>query len=331
LKWIIEYWSDLHKTEREQIFNLIESDREDLRWIKAVILNSYSSTPKELTQSILGTDKLNYLRVKDVIQLFPKQLLEDCLNVYCGSPQPLWWLAVHHHNREFWGKVIRNILENESNIGFEVCLQEFLINGVNTFGDDWADWEIIWTKLCKDITNKQLLAKTLTYNTAKCSCNLYYANKLWSILINGYKEVERENEIIEFVAQNIELLQQTGHKEDLFKIFNESFLVEVIKKLQLDYLIYELLQILTSEYSSKLEQKIKEILDNIDPLFKYENIRFFGTFNYIDNSIKDDKIPKELKSKLKSLPNLIDEIGEKEFKKLKDTKEYELENWIGIN
>ncbi|CAM1369108.1 conserved hypothetical protein [Tenacibaculum litoreum] len=323
LKWIIEYWEDLHKSEKEQIIKLIYSERVDLRWIKAVILNSYSTPPKELTYSILGINELNTENINEVYMVFPKQLIRDCLNVYCGFPQPLWWLAVHHHNREFWDKIIRLILKNENNTGFDICLQEFLGHGVNGFGHEWNDWEEIWLELCTNAKNKHLLTKTLLYNTAECTCNLTYTNKLWSILINSYKLLERENELLEYIVQNFELFQQTGHKDDIFKIFDENFILKILKKLPLDYYIFNLLKSSIREQEEKLEELVV--------LSEKNNVRFFGTFNYINNSIKKDKVSEKLTHILNSLPNVIDITGESELDNFPSIKEYKLDDWIGIN
>jgi hypothetical protein len=323
LKWIIEYWENLHKNEKEQIINLTKSDRDDLRWIKAVILNSYSSPPKELTQSILSINELKTESINEIYMIFPEQLIKDCLNVYCGFPQPLWWLAVHHHNREFWEKIIRVILKNENNTGFDICLQEFLGHGVNGFDNERNDWEEIWLDLCTNVTNKQLLTKTLLYNTAKCTCNLTYANKLWLILINSYISLDRENELIEYIVQHFELFQQTGHKDDIFQIFDKNFIFKILKKLPLDYFIYNLLNSSTPKQEENLEELIL--------LSQKKNIRFFGTFNYINNSIQKDKVSEKLTDILNSLPNLIDITGESELDNSHSIEEYKLENWIGIN
>ena len=323
LKWIIEHWADLHKSEKEEIIKLTNSDRIDSRWIKAVILNSYSSPPIELTQSILGINKLDTKNINEIYMLFPKQLIKDCLNVYCGFPQPLWWLAVHHHNREFWEKIIRIILKNENNTGFDICLQEFLGHGVNGFGNERNDWEEIWLDLCTNVTNKQLLTKTLLYNTAKCTCNLTYANKLWSILINSYSLLDRENESIEFIVQHFELFQQTGHKDDIFKIFEEKFIFKILNKLPLDNFIFNLLESAISEQ----EERLKEFVT----LSQKNSVRFFGTFNYINNSIKKDKVSEKLIDILNSLPNLIDITGKSELDNWRSIEEYKLDNWIGIN
>ena len=323
LKWIIEYWTDLHKSEKEQIIKLTNSDRIDSRWIKAVILNSYSSPPIELTQLILGINKLDTKNVNEIYMLFPKQLIKDCLNVYCGFPQPLWWLAVHHHNCEFWEKIIRVILKNENNTGFDICLQEFLGHGVNGFSIEWNDWEEIWLDLCTNVTNKQLLTKSLLYNTANCTCNLTYANELWSILINSYSLLDRENELIEFIVQNFELFQQTGHKDDIFEIFEEKFIFKILKKLPLDYFIFNLLDSSIPEQEENLEELIL--------LSKKFNIRFFGTFNYINNSIKKDKVSEKLTDILNSLPDIIYITGKSELDNWRSIEEYKLDNWIGIN
>lgn len=322
LKWVIEYWTSLDITEKEQIINLTKSNREDLRWIKAVILNSYSPTPNELTKSILGID-LDSLEVNDIVKAFPDQLLKDCLNVYCGFPQPLWWLAVHHHNRVFWGNIIRFVLKDEENISFEICLQEFLKHAVKGSGDDWIDWEQLWKNLCVDTKNKRILALTLVYNTAKCAFNIDYTSKLWATLIECYVAVNKEDEIIEFVVENIEILQQTGYKEDLLKIFNSKFLQKVIEKIQPDYFIFSTLEQLTEE----LPLVDEEIVIKLNELVQQMHIRFFGTFIYIDKLIEIKKISSEFKS----LPNLIDKIGKNKLAELKHIEEYKLDNWIGIN
>ncbi|WP_271784532.1 hypothetical protein [Aquimarina algiphila] len=323
LKWIIEYWESLHKSEKEQIIKLIYSKRVDLRWIKAVILNSYSTPPKELTKAILGINKLNVENINEVYMVFPKQLLRDCLNVYSGFPQPFWWLAVHHHNREFWNKIIRLILKNENNTGFDICLQKFLRDGVGGFGHEWNDWEEIWLELCTNANNKQFLTKTLLYNTAACTCNLTYANRLWSILINSYNLLERENELIEYMVQYFELFQQTGHKDDIFKIFEEKFILKILKKLPLDNFIFNLLESSISEQ----EENLKEFVT----LSQKNNVRFFGTFNYINNLKKKDKVSEKLIDILDSLPNLIDITGKSELDNWSSIEEYKLDNWIGVN
>jgi|GEM_PF-1261981 len=321
LKWIVEYWNVLDKSEKEEIVAVINSERKDVRWIKAVLLNSYSP-PKELLKEILGDEDFFERNIEQILVDFPENLLKDCLNVYCGFPQPLWWLAVHHKNQKFWLKLIKYILLDEKHVGFDICLQEFLNHGVNGFSNDWADWEQIWKQICKNTDNKQLLVLTLAYNTAKCTCNTYYTGKLWTTLIESYKEIKTEYEIIEFVAENIEMLQQTGHKEDLFKIFDERFFLKVIDTLQPDYSIYKILKII-----EELSDVKNEMFDGLCKLVHKMNIRFFGTFNYINKLIEEDKVPEGFKS----FPNLIDEIGKSELKKLGHIEEYKLDNWIGIN
>lgn len=329
LKWIIEYWDNLHSSERDLIKDLIIGKRDDIRWIHAVLLNSYSPPPEEITQIILGVKSLDSSNVRNIWDKFPPQLLRDCLNVYCGFPQPLWWLAVHHHNRDFWGALIRLVLESEDNVGFDIGLQEFLNNGVNGFGEEWKDWESIWKQICKNSSKKQVLLECLMFNTAKCTCNLFYTKKLWSILIKSFGKNEGYKEITNIVSDNIELLQQTGHEEDLFEIFEKRFLNDVISSLELDSLVFSILHI--CENLDSHEKEKLEIIKIIKESIGHKRIRFFGTFNYINHLIESKKLSTEIKEVLLNFPNDINEVGKSKLEKMKSIEDYKLDNWIGIN
>ena len=330
LKWIIEYWDNLHISEQNQILALIKSDRKDIRWIKAVLLNSWSP-PQEITRFLLGIDSLDESNVKETLSKFPEQLLRDCLNVYCGFPQPLWWLAVHGKNPDFWNRVIRFILYDETHTGFDICLQQFLGFGVNGFSSGWLNWKEIWTQVCINTKEKKLLVDCLAFNTARCSCNINTVRDLWSILIQSYADAGAEGDVVDLVAESIELLQQTGigSKEDLLEIFDRKFLNKVISKLQPDLMILNLTNLFKNE--SSLENEKIELASAISSICSDKGIRFFLTFAFIEDLANNKNVPIEAVNHLRAIPNLIDKTGKNKLRQLELEHEYKLDNWIGIN
>ncbi|HLP93036.1 MAG TPA: hypothetical protein VK168_03325 [Saprospiraceae bacterium] len=327
LKWIISYWDKLDISEKEQIYKLVQSGRKDIRWIKSVLLTC-DSPPKEICLLILAEREAFNKGVEYFLSSISDQLIRDCLNMYCGFPQPFWWLAVHHKNSKFWNDVINYILLDEDHTGFDICLQEFLNQGVNGFSNDWNDWKRIWERVCQKTTKKELLVNSLIYNTANCSCNLIVAHELWSILIKSYSSIDKEDEIISIISENIELIQQTGHKEDLFSIFTHEFLInKIIPKLIPDIILIDLL----IKYKSNSFFNDGKTINFITKITEVKNIRFFGTFNFFKNLGMGENISNEVKEALLSLPNIINVIGKKELEEKRKKHEYRLGDWIGKN
>jgi len=222
LKWISSHWNRLDNSEKKQIINLLDSDRIDLRWIKAVLLNSYSP-PSELVSHILGEAQLREDNIESILSKFPDQLLKDCLNVYCGSPQAFWWLAVHHRNGQFWNKVIRHILLIEEHVSFSVCLEEFVNDGVNGTATFWKNGIELWKEICDKTRNKKILVDSLLSNIAKCTCNLDSTKKMWSILIESYMSLNDESGLMNAIQDNIELVFY-GNRDDFFRVTEIQFL-----------------------------------------------------------------------------------------------------------
>ena len=331
LHWIINYWDKLHLSEQKQIINLINSKRTDERWIKAKLLNSYI-LPDEIVYHILGEYNLFDNETEYILSKFPEQLIHDCLNIYFGFSQPFWWLGFQYTNREFWDKIVSCILMNEKHTCFEICTHEFIHEGVN--GSERfhnGDGLEIWETICNQTINKKSLTESLIYNTSICSCSIELANNLWSILIDSYSNINKENEIISLIVDNIELLQQTGRKEDLFEIFDFEFIKnKILPEITPDIILINTLEILNNNPFTVKEEKINIISKIIENTKEY-TIRFFATFNYFSILDKESDIPKEIIQDLNKLPDQIDEIGKRKEEEIRKKYEYKLDNWIGVN
>jgi hypothetical protein len=329
LKWIVEYWQDLHQTERKQILDLVTSGRADVRWIKAVLLNSYSNPPSEIQLAILGKDNTFDLAIKDVVGLFPQDLLLDCLHIYFGHPQPFWWLAVHHHNSAFWQKIIRFILHKKLTPYFQLCLRGLLTDGVNGFSSEWKDGFKIWRTICRRPGNKIEMATRLIYETATSTCAIRPTRKLWHILIKCFERENKDGELLNLIVNYIEVLQQTGggDKRDLFEFWGEAFLFKrIYPRLYPDHIIINLIeQIVTTP---ELEDSI---IPHIDVLLSVRpNIKFSRTALIINHVGKKYPISEAVMQRLNSFINDHEIVGKERLKTLKAELYEDIapSNWI---
>jgi len=238
-------------------------------------------------------------------------------------------LAVHHKNNDFWGKVIRYILLNYLQPYFLICLRELLSDGVNGFSPLWEDGIEIWKQLCDKVENKKILAERLIYDTSRCTCNLDTAKELWSILITAYKKEGKFEEVIKLIAENIELIQQTGHEEDVIEIFDNKFLNQVYKLLNPDFIIVTTLDVYVKNPELQLTENVSRVLEAI--VDNTNSIRFFFTQLLVKQKLKKLTVDNDLKIKLENLPNKIEIIGKGRMEELDLQDDYKLPNWIGIN
>lgn len=327
LKWIIEYWKELHVSEKKAIINLIKSNRKDLRWIKAVLLNS-NSPPKEIVKEILTEDDIFEKDPSYIIKKFPTELLQDCLTVFCGHPQPMWWLAVHHKNEKFWGKLINFILlSNESSV-FDVCIRELVLNGVNGFTVSWGKIPDIWKELCEKKELRTILLKRLIYDTSTCSCNISTANKMWSLLIESYIKDNEEEIILNSIITNIEIIQRMNSVRSIIEIFGKDYFFNKIYTREVDE--YKIISLLNEIIDISLtSEELINFLNLIFPLIKKS--RFIYTIEWIENFCKDLKITEYFLDNLVQIKSNIRSKADDKIKILNLKEDYKLDNWIGQN
>ncbi len=99
---------------------------------------------------------------------------------------------------------------------------------------------------------------------------------MWEI-----RRLGRKTEIDTIIAENNYLLQQTGHKEDLFEFFSFDYLKgAIMPKLSPDNEIFILKLIRTS---SSYEEEINNPVESMVYIENSKSIRFFGTLNAIEN------------------------------------------------
>jgi hypothetical protein len=120
---LVDAWDLLSDTECDVVVELLKQDRIDRWWLQAVAITR-SEVPKEIQAHLLGhADFLNNPPEMLIDKLEPN-LLEDAISVYCGQPQPLWWLATHHSGAQIWEGVLEIIELRPDHHMFETALDE---------------------------------------------------------------------------------------------------------------------------------------------------------------------------------------------------------------
>ncbi|OBR91579.1 hypothetical protein CLRAG_29430 [Clostridium ragsdalei P11] len=239
IKVFIDCWNDLSDKEKRIIFNLYKSTRKDVNWIKAVSL-SRKTIPYEIQVEILG-ESIDNKSVSDIVDiLLEKGLLEQCLNIHCGYPQPLWWNGYHHDNCKLWDAVIVEVLRrNELNRAFDIALREVIDLLYNHDDRRITNIQDVYEQDLLKIPNKRkLVFERLLYDTVdQNQCN----KRLWDLLLQ-YSSQEEIELYFNKIAEDIELVQYWQINDgDLFALFDKSIIFKKIyPRLEVDNCIKKL-------------------------------------------------------------------------------------------
>ena len=320
LKWILSHWENLNNAEKNQILSLIDSKRKDKRWLVAVMVAS-ANPPVELLKKVFNDGTFFKRKIDEIFEKFPKQLLADCLNVFCGFPQPLGILAFDHKNIDFWKELILhiNLKSNDKPVGLKVCVRELVYRSF--LGDRflWKDRisESTWMVLCfsaegdfKKFLFSELLKWSININQAR-------SEKFWTIFFDSIYEKEEKSFYCQKLAENVEAIENSFYTSIYKVIGKKLFLHDVINFFPNDKeIIEQLIKIKSKALTTSSEDfiQLRESLAQKHPATRAVReivVAFFKPYG-IKLDLKIDDIPEDFLSK-----------DRKDF-----IDEYELENWI---
>jgi hypothetical protein len=222
----IDYWHKLSKKEKKLIFDLLNSKRQDLKWIYAVILNR-RRVPKEINILLFGEngEKKGVSEIVDI--LIKKDILEESLSVYCGNSKILSKYGFHHINDDFGVKIIIEILtRNVLNDSFKIALKELINMLYNRFDEVFPEISKIFSEnLLKKYEKRNLVFDQMLKTTISQSLS---KKEMWNMLFENSKDNEKE-QYLRKIADNIELIEYYLYKpSEVLKWFDEELLYNKI-------------------------------------------------------------------------------------------------------
>lgn len=125
---VVDIWDDLVEDERTCVENTLTSTRTDVLWLKAVVLTR-TNVPKLLQVLILGDELSLDSDAETLLKAMDPKLFCAVIHVYCGLPQPLWWLGTHHRIKQRWEPVIEMIAATPSHPLFVLAWEEITFGG----------------------------------------------------------------------------------------------------------------------------------------------------------------------------------------------------------
>jgi len=203
VKHIVDNWDCITSSEKQKFYELIFSNRKDTIWIKAVTLTR-KSVPLEIQKSFCISEISESTTIEFVETLRNIQILENCLNVYCGYPQPLWWNGYHHCYCKLWDMVIMRVLESDIiDQSYEISLREFLESQEfknNRFGNYSNE---IWGNILSNYQKREHTLSRLIKISTRQSQTI---KQIWVMYLNACNSHEKDI-AYKKVAEFIEILQ----------------------------------------------------------------------------------------------------------------------------
>ncbi len=331
---MVDHWSFLSKNEQNKLMRVLQSERADTSWLQGVALNRHS-VPDEIQISIVGevlfTQEINVI----VDRLWEKGLLEYCLNVYCGYPQPLWWNGYHHNNSRIWNRVIIEVLERsfEGRV-FDIALREFIDSLYNHDTRRFPDGINIYIRLITDPAKRHTLFCELLKVTATQNQN---NKQMWDLLFAYSSESEKQM-FFKIIAENIEAVQYCRDSEDdLFELFDSKVISgKLYPEMDIDSLIIKKCSIMKyfNQKATPLldhEENQKLIFDQfkvfISEVYEYTPPRMNLTNKFVRKTITQLRISEDEITRLpEARRRQLVHIGSEKSKAFND--HYELENWL---
>ncbi|WP_432729599.1 hypothetical protein [Variovorax sp. W6] len=124
---LIDGWEVLGEADRTRVLNAVAAPRDDKRWITAAALTRRSVPPE--VAKVIAPDLLDLDSAASIMTALPSEVLDAAVRVFCGSPQPLWWIGTHHSAGSTWRQVIEQIACDGSSGSFEIAWSELIGRG----------------------------------------------------------------------------------------------------------------------------------------------------------------------------------------------------------
>ncbi|MEA4890726.1 MAG: hypothetical protein VB070_14810 [Clostridiaceae bacterium] len=256
---IVNNWHYLSKNEANKVIGIIKSDRNDVMWIKAVALTR-RNVP-EIIQVALFDSVLFNKELTEIITLLREQkVLEECLNVYCGYPQPLWWNGYHHPRNNIWNDLIQEILRMDIlDKSYDVALREYFEKLI--MEREWCNRDLL-DIIFSNGDKRKLSFERLFYITLTHTGSTPW---LWGKFLEFCSDSEKK-QYFDRIIEYIELIEYTELNYD-FSFSRDIIINELYARLPNDTRIYRICETIRSLDTIRDKEKRELIDKSIETLY----------------------------------------------------------------
>jgi|GEM_PF-776983 len=265
----VDAWPELDATDRAYVFNALKRDRQDRRWLQAVVLTR-RIVPPDLQEAILGNPSALAADPSDLIREMPSELLSAAVAVYCGHPQPLWWLGTHHARGTIWDKIVQHIALRPEHAQFETTLADIIShqNGkdVAAIVEGIAPEHI---QRLFDILLRQRINETGNY-----------LSEAWEVLFRRTKDTKTKEKWIDRIVEVAPIMLDDLEDINCW-LRGCAERVELLKRFEADLTPLLRLQKLKDLPSNELHALKDDAIAGLKGLLTKEPPRLFGTYDRI--------------------------------------------------
>ena len=350
---IVDLWDILTAEERKDICEYLKNEmRSDIKWIQAVALTR-KNVPNDIQIAITGNVFLDKEPKKIMSILNKKNILTECLHIFCGFPQPLWFNGYHHSGKcSLWDGVMMEVLRKGIiDENYNISLREMLDELYNNNGHRFVDGYDVYKQMISDEKNRKQIFICLTYISLTQNQD---NKKMWDELLQVCSEEEKK-QYFSMISEFIEMIEykNIGYNGLLCEYELEDIVHYILPYFSSDQLIYKLSEAVLLVYRNfqKMEnisyieiekdklKKVKQLYETmVQETYKNAPPRLLFTNKIVNYTYKEmgripDVIQKALEKNKKDFWDRYERVKET-FEKncpLKIREDYILENWIYLD
>ena len=338
---IVDLWDMLTDEERKDICEYLKNEmRGDMKWIQAVALTRKNVT-KDIQIAITGNVFLDKEPKKIIDTLNEKNILTECLHIFCGFPQPLWFNGYHHSGKySLWDGVMMEVLKKDIvDENYNISLREMIDELYNNNDHRFVNGYDVYKEMLSDEEKRKQIFERLAYTSVTQNQD---NKKMWDELLQACSEEEKKQYFL-IISNFIEMVEyeNMGYNGLLCEYELKDIVHYILPCFSSDQSIYKLSDAMLLMYRNIQEmevdesKKVKQLYETmVQETYKNDPPRLLFTNKIVNYTCKEmggvsDVMQKVLEKNKKDFWDRYERVKEM-FESncpLKIREEYRLENW----
>lgn len=338
---IVDLWDMLTDEERKDICEYLKNEmRGDMKWIQAVALTRKNVT-KDIQIAITGNVFLDKEPKKIIDTLNEKNILTECLHIFCGFSQPLWFNGYHHSGKySLWDGVMMEVLKKDIvDENYNISLREMIDELYNNNDHRFVNGYDVYKEMLSDEEKRKQIFERLAYTSVTQNQD---NKKMWDELLQACSEEEKKQYFL-IISNFIEMVEyeNMGYNGLLCEYELKDIVHYILPCFSSDQSIYKLSDAMLLMYRNIQEmevdesKKVKQLYETmVQETYKNDPPRLLFTNKIVNYTCKEmggvsDVMQKVLEKNKKDFWDRYERVKET-FESncpLKIREEYRLENW----